>query len=78
MKVNTICMSPPKSLKQFNREAGVSHVTSWRWRKLGWLETVNICGKQYVTAEAIAKFQERAESGEFAKNPVVPAPPRRA
>lgn len=66
------------ALKKFIHDMGVSNPTVWRWRKLGWLDTVNIAGRPYVTQEAIQTFKERAASGEFAKHPIVPAPPRRA
>ena len=51
---------------------GVTPVTAWRWRRAGWLETVNICGRVYVTNEASEKFQRRAEAGEFAKDHLAP------
>lgn len=53
----------------------VSPVTLWRWRQHGWLKTINISGKPYVTAEGLADFKRRAEAGEFAKVAVVPVPP---
>ena len=65
------------ALKKFIHDMGVSNPTVWRWRKLGWLDTVNIAGRPYVTQEAIQTFKERAARGEFAKHPIVPAPPRR-
>jgi hypothetical protein len=46
---------------------GVGPVTAWRWRRKGWLPTVNICGRVYVTREAVAEFERRAAAGEFAK-----------
>lgn len=46
---------------------GITACTVWRWRKKGWLEVVNICGRLYVSQEAIAKFNERARSGEFSQ-----------
>jgi hypothetical protein len=52
--------------------AGISDVTTWRWRRRGWLATVNITGKQYVTDRSLGDFLRRAEAGEFAKLPVVP------
>jgi len=45
----------------------MSDVTAWRHRKKGWLKTVNIAGRVYLTTEAIAEFERRAEAGEFAK-----------
>lgn len=41
-------------------------------RRKGWLVTTNICGRLYLTAEAIAEFTRRAEAGEFAKIHVAP------
>ena len=60
------------SLHKFREQAGVSEVTVWRWRRNGWLATVNICGRQYVTGEALDSFLRRAEAGEFAKEHKVP------
>jgi hypothetical protein len=59
------------ALNKWRREVGINHSTAWRWRQKGWLETVNICGRQYVTSEAIAKFKRRAAAGEFAQEPAV-------
>jgi hypothetical protein len=52
----------------------VSPCTAWRWRKKGWLKTVNIAGRQYLTREAVDEFQRRAVGGEFAQVPKVPNP----
>lgn len=78
-------MSESKQIKQpgirlllsWLNEANISQVAGWRLRKKGWLKTVNICGRVYVTDEAIAEFKRRAEAGEFAKKHKVPAPPQR-
>jgi len=59
--------APIKSLQSFCREIGVAPITAWRYRKRGWLQTVNIAGRQYLTAEAAAEFKRRALAGEFAK-----------
>ena len=48
-------------------EVGVTACTVWRWRKKGWLKTVNIAGRQYLTQEAIDEFNRRAVAGEFAQ-----------
>lgn len=76
-RVNTTSLTVPAnrpivSLNKFCQEAGINPVTAWRWRRAGWLSTVNICGRQYLTGEAIADFLRRAEAGEFAKEHVVP------
>ncbi len=61
------------SSSKFCRDAGVSAVTAWRFRKKGWLESVNICGRVYHTQAAIDKFVQRAAAGEFAKEHKVPS-----
>jgi hypothetical protein len=60
------------SLSQWLQSVGVTACTAWRWRKKGWLKTTNICGRQYLTWEAIAEFTERAKRGEFSQVPKVP------
>jgi len=63
---------PPVALSKWCADGGFTLITAWRWRRRGWLKTVNICGRQYLTAAAIAEFNRRAEAGEFAKSCVVP------
>jgi hypothetical protein len=60
------------ALQKFCGDSGISAVTAWRWREEGWLETVNISGRVYVTSEALARFKKRAAAGEFAKDHKVP------
>lgn len=60
------------SVSKFAKEAGISGVTAWRWRRAGWLKTVNIAGRPYLTGDALAQFLQRAQAGEFAKEPVTP------
>ena len=60
------------SLNKWLSEVGVTPVTAWRWRKRGWLKTVNIAGRQYLTQEAIDEFRRRAVAGEFAQEHRVP------
>jgi len=57
---------PPISLEFFMEQSGWSATTCWRVRKKGWLKTIVIAGRHYVTREAIAEFNERASRGEFA------------
>lgn len=57
---------PPISLDQFLRESGLSPATGWRYRQKGWLKTITISGRHYVSREAIAEFNTRAAAGEFA------------
>jgi len=61
------------SLSKWLVEVGVTPCTAWRWRKRGWLKTVNICGRQYLTKEAIEEFHRRAVAGEFAQAPIIPS-----
>jgi len=58
---------PPLALDKYLHESGISPVTAWRYRRKGWLKTINICGRHYVTREAIADFNRRAQAGEFSK-----------
>jgi hypothetical protein len=66
-------LPPIQSFASFLESLGRDPITGWRWRKAGMIETLNICGRQYVTAEAIAQFKRRAEAGEFAKIHKTPA-----
>ncbi len=59
--------SPVQSLQTFGHALGISPITLWRWRNKGWLQTVNIAGRQYITAVAKTEFLRRAEAGEFSK-----------
>lgn len=58
---------PPMSLDKFIEGTGLSTATIWRFRKKGFLQTVNICGRHYVLRSEIARFNKRATAGEFAK-----------
>jgi hypothetical protein len=60
------------SLSKWMQAVGITACTVWRWRKKGWLQTINIAGRQYLTQEAIDRFQRRAVSGEFAQVHKVP------
>ena len=51
---------------------GVTGPTGWRWRKDGWIRTINIAGRVYVSRDEIERFQQRAASGEFAKTHKTP------
>jgi hypothetical protein len=53
-------------------QVGVAPVTAWRWRRKGWLKTVNIMGRVYLTDEARREFNRRAEAGEFAREHKAP------
>jgi hypothetical protein len=57
---------PPLSLDRFMEQTGLSPMTCWRYRRRGWLTTIIIAGRHYVTREAISEFNRRAAAGEFA------------
>jgi len=68
--MNLLDTEPMMSLDKFIEQTGLSAV--WRDRKKGMLKTVNICGRQYILRAEIARFNERAAAGEFAKPPNFP------
>jgi len=70
--MNSLDAEPMMSLDKFIEQTGLSAVTVWRYRKKGMLTTVNICGRNYILRAEIARFNERAASGEFAKDPIHP------
>jgi hypothetical protein len=70
--MNSLDAEPMMSLDKFIEQTGLSAVTVWRYRKKGMLTTVNICGRHYILRAEIARFNERAAAGEFAKNPIHP------
>jgi hypothetical protein len=52
---------------------GVTAPTGWRWRKFGWIKTLNIAGRVYVSRDEIDRFQQRAACGEFARTHKTPS-----
>jgi hypothetical protein len=60
------------ALNNWLAQVGVAPVTAWRWRRKGWLKTVNIMGRVYITDDALREFKRRAEAGEFAKEHKAP------
>ena len=56
------------SLSSYTKRTGISAITAWRWRRNGWLPTVNISGRAYLRVEDIAEFERRAAAGEFSKH----------
>jgi hypothetical protein len=63
----------PIPLSSWIALVGVTDTTAWRWRQKGWINTINIAGRQYVTFKARQDFTRRAEAGEFAKVHKVPS-----
>ncbi len=60
------------ALNSWLTSLGVQPITAWRWRRKGWLRTVNICGRVYVARDTIADFERRAAAGEFAREHKAP------
>ena len=60
------------SLQKWTEQIGKTACTVWRWRKKGWLKTVNISGRPYLTQAAIEEFYRRAVAGEFSQEPKFP------
>lgn len=55
----------------------IDRSTFWRWQKRGWLpSTVNIAGRSYLPAAAIAEFEAKALRGEFKGGSVPPRSPK--
>jgi hypothetical protein len=54
------------ALDEFMRRMGVCRATCFRWRKKGWIKTILIANRHYISAEALDEFNERAARGEFA------------
>jgi hypothetical protein len=76
----TLDVQQPAGLRAANkwaRESGFTPCTLWRFRKRGWINTINIAGRQYISLEEIARFTARAAAGEFAAEPPVPSPATR-
>lgn len=47
--IPSIDSEPPIALDKFIEQSGCSAVTVWRYRRAGWLNTLNICGRHYLT-----------------------------
>jgi hypothetical protein len=63
------------SLTAFTEIIRVERETMAKWRRNGWLETINIYGRHYVTDEEQRRFKQRAMAGEFAQT--IQRPPSR-
>lgn len=50
------------------KSIGRSPATGWRWRQLGWVRVLRIGGRNYLAAEELGRFLERAKSGEFSSD----------
>ena len=59
-------------LTRWGEEIGRTTCTLWRWRNLGWITTLNVAGKLYISRQEIERFEARAQAGEFSRTPTVP------
>jgi predicted site-specific integrase-resolvase len=66
VKVEYKCQETIMALRKWEEMVSISRTTSYRFRQRGWLKTITIAGKPYVTPAALAEFMTRAEAGEFA------------
>jgi len=55
--MNSLDAEPMISLDKFTEQTGLSAVTVWRYRKNGFLKTVNICGHHYILRAEMARFK---------------------
>jgi len=55
------------ALDQWGEQIGRTAATIWRWRRDGWIEAINIAGRLYISRAAIARFEEAAAAGKFAR-----------
>jgi hypothetical protein len=65
-----LCNQAASNLLAFDRwlkDIDRTPATGWRWRKLGWIKTINVCGRLYVSRDEINRFETRAAAGEFSK-----------
>ena len=61
---------PPSNLIPFEEwlaSLGRSKVSGWRYRKKQMVTTVNLMGRVFVSRQEIARFEQRAMAGEFAR-----------
>jgi hypothetical protein len=61
-----------KPMSRFCEENYITRATGWRWRRNGWINTINIYGRQYVTRDEEERFLRRAAQGEFHRDPHAP------
>lgn len=55
----------------------IDRSTFWRWQKRGWFPpSVNIAGRSYLPAAAVADFEAKAMRGEFKGGSVPPRSPK--
>jgi hypothetical protein len=70
------CPLPASNLIPFDQwleSIDKTPATGWRWRKRGWISTINIAGRVYIDRAEIKRFEERAANGEFSKVHATPA-----
>lgn len=77
MHQNDHAVSDLVAFDKWVSELGISATTAWRWRRKGFLTTVQILGRNYISRAEIAAFEQRASAGEYARSlPATPGPSR--
>jgi hypothetical protein len=60
----------PSNLYSFDdwlRGRNLTRTTGFRYRKKGLIQTLNIFGRLYITADEIRRFEARAIAGDFSQ-----------
>jgi hypothetical protein len=57
------------SLDAYRRAIGRSKTSLWRYRRRGWLPTVNVLGRLYLRRSDISAFEAAAARGSLARAP---------
>lgn len=57
------------ALDAYRKSIGRSKTSIWRYRRRGWLPTVNILGRLYLRRSDISAFEAAAERGSLARPP---------
>ena len=57
-----------RPIGEWREQMDVSPTTAWRYAKRGWIHPITIAGKVYLSQDDIDRFEERARTGEFARD----------
>ena len=60
------------SLDHYLQALGRTRSTFWRWERQGFVSSVNILGRKFITRQEIARFEAAAVRGELARERRVP------
>jgi len=68
---------PPVAVPEFLRKSGITKSTFYRWEKKKRIVSYQMDGMRYISAAEMARFNRRAEAGEFSQARPVPVPKSR-